>query len=81
MTIAITTARREQSGDGVWRRVGRGVVYEMRRLGRAVIYTVLAFLTMSSIVALFGAALYVIAHPNILQRLLIHLRLWWHWLA
>jgi hypothetical protein len=75
------TVRRKPSVDGGWRRLGRAVVDTLRQLGRGVIYTVIALLAMSSVLALFGAALYVAAHPDILQQLLIHLRVWWHWLA
>ena len=70
MIAASATRRRMTSIDRAWRRVGR-----------AVVLAGIALLAMSSVFALMGTALYVAAHPVVLQQLFVHLVVWWRWLG
>ena len=70
MIAAAATVRRKRSVDGMWRRLGRGVVC-----------AVIATLATSSIVALAGIGLYVAGHPAILGHVFVRLIVWWRWLG
>ena len=70
MLAATATARRTPRRESVWRRLGSGIVF----VG-------MAFVGISSAVALVGTGLLVAARPDILHELFVHVVVWWRWLG
>jgi hypothetical protein len=52
-----------------------------RRLGSGIVFVGMAFVGISSAVALVGTGLLVAARPDILHELFVHVVVWWRWLG